>query len=729
MHGRLSATKNRIFKTLLASLSVAAASAQPHAYVSNLAGNNVSVVDTNSHTNVATVSVPGSPTGLAVTPDGTLVYVACQGNGTVAVISTASNSVVASIPVGNTPVQLAISPNGAQAYVVVRGQNQVAVIDTASKTVLSTISVGNRPVGVAFSPDGSRAYVPNLYGGTVSLISTATRSVINTFPAASGPSGVAVLPNGQVYVSNQYAGTVTVHDSSGNLLTTIGGFVGPSWIAASPNGSRAFVTNGNSGSVGVIDTGSNTLIATIATGSLPTSVAVSADGASAYVTNEYSFTLSQISVASNTLVNTQSSVGVYPVAVALPPAGGPPPPPPCTFTLSQNSASFSSAGGAGSVTVTPSASCGPWTATSNVGWAQITSGASGSGTGTVNYSVSSNGSSVPLSGTLTVAGQTFTINVAGVPCSYSLSSSSNSFGAAGGSGSVNVTAPSGCGWNAVSNVGWSQITAGSSGSGSGTVSYSVNSNASSIALNGTLTIAGQTFTINVAGLACSYSLSSSSTSLGSGAGGGSVNLTAAGGCGWNATSDSPWLSITAGFSGSGNGTVSFAVTASQSTGPRTGNLTIGGQNFAVTQAGVAFTPIRVHCGGPQVTDGNGNVWAAGGEQNYNITTASISGTTTPSLYQSEAWSTGTLQYQYAVPNGSFTVKLKFAEFYVTQNGQRTFNIVVNGTTFYSSYDIRATAGPMAAVDVSIPVVVNNGQITIQLVPVTGRAKLNALEIF
>src|SRR6202022_1878958 len=120
---------------------------------------------------------------------------------------------------------------------------------------------------------------------------------------------------------------------------------------------------------------------------------------------------------------------------------------------------------------------------------------------------------------------------------------------------------------------------------------------------------------------------------------------------------------------------------------RVGNLTIGGQNFAVTQAGVAFTPIRVNCGGPQFTDGNGNVWAAGGEQNYTITTAGIGGTTTPSLYQSEAWFTGTLQYQYTVPNGSFTVKLHFAEFYENQAGHRTFNIVVNGTTFYSSYDI------------------------------------------
>jgi len=49
--------------------------------------------------------------------------------------------VVTTIPVGTTPVQLAITPNGSQVYVVVRGQNQIAVIDVASNTVLGTIGV------------------------------------------------------------------------------------------------------------------------------------------------------------------------------------------------------------------------------------------------------------------------------------------------------------------------------------------------------------------------------------------------------------------------------------------------------------------------------------------------------------------------------------------------------------------------------------------------------------
>jgi hypothetical protein len=66
---------------------------------------------------------------------------------------------------------------------------------------------------------------------------------------------------------------------------------------------------------------------------------------------------------------------------------------------------------------------------------------------------------------------------------------------------VTVTASAGCNWTATSNVSWITITSGSSGSGSGTVNYSVAANTSASARTGTLTIAGQTFTVTQQGVA------------------------------------------------------------------------------------------------------------------------------------------------------------------------------------------------------------------------------------
>jgi uncharacterized protein (TIGR03437 family) len=82
---------------------------------------------------------------------------------------------------------------------------------------------------------------------------------------------------------------------------------------------------------------------------------------------------------------------------------------------------------------------------------------------------------------------------------YSLSSTSVSVAAGGGTGSVAVTAAlPGGNWTATSAVSWIAVTSGNSGSGNGTVSYSVAANTGSGSRSGTLMIAGQTFTVNQA---------------------------------------------------------------------------------------------------------------------------------------------------------------------------------------------------------------------------------------
>lgn len=84
-------------------------------------------------------------------------------------------------------------------------------------------------------------------------------------------------------------------------------------------------------------------------------------------------------------------------------------------------------------------------------------------------------------------------------CSYSIDSYNASYGSAGGTGSVGVFAGSGCNWTATNNVGWITITSGTSGVGNGPVNYSVATNSTVFGRIGTLTIAGQTFTVTQGG--------------------------------------------------------------------------------------------------------------------------------------------------------------------------------------------------------------------------------------
>jgi hypothetical protein len=71
------------------------------------------------------------------------------------------------------------------------------------------------------------------------------------------------------------------------------------------------------------------------------------------------------------------------------------------------------------------------------------------------------------------------------------------------------------------------------------------------------------------------------------ASGGTTNVTvsAATGCAWSAASNVPWVTITAGASGGGKGTVTYLVAANTAKSSRTGTLTIAGKTFTVTQRG------------------------------------------------------------------------------------------------------------------------------------------------
>ncbi|OQX02326.1 MAG: hypothetical protein BWK80_58105 [Desulfobacteraceae bacterium IS3] len=85
------------------------------------------------------------------------------------------------------------------------------------------------------------------------------------------------------------------------------------------------------------------------------------------------------------------------------------------------------------------------------------------------------------------------------PCIYNISPASQSLGVSGGSGIVNITISGGCSWTITSNASWITITSGSTGTGNGTVSYSVLANTDANSRTGTLTIAGQTFSVLQAG--------------------------------------------------------------------------------------------------------------------------------------------------------------------------------------------------------------------------------------
>ncbi len=294
-----------------------------------------------------------------------------------------------------------------------------------------------------------------------------------------------------------------------------------------------------------------------------------------------------IDVAPNTGLERSGTVVIAGQIYTLSQTAAGAPVPECTFSLSSTSQSIAAAGGPVSLTVLAGGGC-EWTATSHAPWLTITAGASGAGDGTVGITVAANGSSAARTGTATIAGQTFTVTQSGVsstPCTYSLSASSQSVGASSTTGSIGVTTGNGCAWSATANVPWLSITAGASGTGNGTVQFSVAANPDQTPRAGTLTVAGQTFTVNqdAASVSCSFSLSSTSVSAPAAAGSSSVDITTTSSCAWTAVANASWLTLTSAASGTGNATVSFSIAENADTSSRSGTLTIAGQTVTVSQ--------------------------------------------------------------------------------------------------------------------------------------------------
>jgi hypothetical protein len=168
---------------------------------------------------------------------------------------------------------------------------------------------------------------------------------------------------------------------------------------------------------------------------------------------------------------------------------------PCTYAVSPVNRSIGSVGASSSFSVTAPAGCA-WTAAESTPWITVTGGATGTGNGTVAFTVAPNATMTARDAAITIAGQARTVSQAASSCTYTVSPPSQTVGGRGGSVSFAVTAPAGCGWSASEGSSWVSIASGGTGTGAGTVTFTVASYTGTQTRTASATIGGRAVTIS-----------------------------------------------------------------------------------------------------------------------------------------------------------------------------------------------------------------------------------------
>ena len=191
---------------------------------------------------VAIVPLAAGAAGLALSPDGTLLYVTTYGaygpHGKVWVIDASRaeggaglGAVVAQAAAGCQPVRVAVSPDGSIVWVTALQSNALLAFSAAalaqdpSGALRAVVRTGSEPVGLALADNGrialvgnsNRGLVPGTGGNvpqTVAVIDTAAAlahrpALLGTVPAGAFPRDLSVDPaSGQAFVANFNSGTI-----------------------------------------------------------------------------------------------------------------------------------------------------------------------------------------------------------------------------------------------------------------------------------------------------------------------------------------------------------------------------------------------------------------------------------------------------------------------------------------------------------------------------------------
>ncbi|WP_223485358.1 YncE family protein [Pseudomonas sp. A-RE-19] len=189
-------------------------------FVCNYISGNVSVIDTSNKKVIHTIAVERYPQSIVLANGGKRAYVTNYGSSSVSVIDTDTYE-VGNVTVGKYPWGVVVSRDGKHVYVTVRQDKEwLAIIDARTYAVSRVRGLPSPSISVDISLDDSRLYISSTNSPTgpfqdaLTVLSSKTFKVINIIKTAQYPSAVTVSPDGrEVYVVGLDARKLTVLDT------------------------------------------------------------------------------------------------------------------------------------------------------------------------------------------------------------------------------------------------------------------------------------------------------------------------------------------------------------------------------------------------------------------------------------------------------------------------------------------------------------------------------------
>jgi YVTN family beta-propeller protein len=285
-------------------LALAPVAQSARAYVSNEDEGTVTVVDTQRLTALATIPVGKRPRGLALSHDGTRLYVALSGlpkcpppmtdedcarltrdaqaDG-IAVIDTATLRPLTVLRGVSDPERVEVSHDGRTLYVSEEDAARLAVLDAGGAGVHASVAVGREPEGVRAAPNGRWVLVTSEEENALAIVEARTHALLASVSVGKRPRDIAISPDSRTaYVSGEADASVyrvTLPGGAAVRLLTLRTEARPMGVALDAPGGRLYVSTGRGGTVAVVAVADGSLVTEIAVGARPWGIALTEHGA------------------------------------------------------------------------------------------------------------------------------------------------------------------------------------------------------------------------------------------------------------------------------------------------------------------------------------------------------------------------------------------------------------------------------------------------------------------